>query len=140
MGGARSARHSRDLSPRRAAIGTRTGIRRIRRGRVREPRGVARALRTSETSCSTNAAMVPQPRWWPYATCTIWTRSRRSEWKGLDPRCTPRHVIEELEHPGWRCCLRLAGGEDIPVLGARQTFLEVSRCRGGVRLVAARND
>src|SRR6267143_5552280 len=130
MGGARSTRHSRDVSPRRAAIGARAGIRRIRHGRVREPRSVARALRTSETSCSINATMVPQPRWWPYATCTI----------SMLGASRAAHVIEELEHPGWRCFLGLAGWEDVPVLGARQAFFEIPRRRGGVRLVAARND
>src|SRR5467141_3078101 len=109
MGGARSTRHSRDVSPRRAAVGARAGIRRIRHGRVREPRSVARALRTSETPCGTNAAMVPQPRWWPYTTCTI----------SMLGASRAAHVIEEVEHAGWRCFLGLAVGEDVPVRGAR---------------------
>src|SRR5688572_8210009 len=53
------------------------------------------------------------------------------------PGLEPRQHLQELQQPGRRSNLGLLLRQDVPVLGLRQALLQITRSRGGVRLVAA---
>ena len=49
------------------------------------------------------------------------------------------HGIQKLDHPGRRVVCGLFCWRHVPIFGARQAFLQVTRCRRGMRRIVARN-